>query len=544
MDKRMSMDDFDMEKRLKSAAEGMPVNETELKISPVMAERRRERRLFGRFKNNAGFRSAVIALLIAVGGTSTVMAASPQIRSAIAKFFTSGITEVVPTEELNIGQKADADAQTDGDTNVLSGEETVFFADGIKLIHDVTLDEHFSVDYIGSDSFEEIITLSSGKELLCKYINGEFESSRKYFDLSLEDTPDKPLQEVEVQTLEFRGSVSLQNLKGIYSADGDYDNFAPDEIEVAFEYEKYEDDLLVNSFDASLDTDDAEHDYDMYINTIDGQADVVEAVLMIDAQMTNYQYPFIINLNTGEVSDLLSKVDLSGYACVTELYISDDLKTATARAGDSFEKLVNISIDIETGEIKEEPDAYEAIPEECEYGFYVDEDTLFYVVEAEGTEYGESETGYLYNVNSGEKTTVFDGASNKLYSEGECFWESLGGGYIALYEDNALQIIRLSDGGERVYLTEITYDDPQSVQMLLNTDGSLLSIEVYENGSTGAKRMYMLDTESFEVWYFDRDVEEGIEEVASFWRGKNCFVTEAEDSESGMYYNYIYLYNP
>ena len=163
----------EIEEKLCKTAALMPEPTKPVPVSPVM-ERRREA---GKADSPCGlrvsiwfmsaWRIAVIILLLFVAGSTTILAASPKLRNAIARFFSSGITEKIPIDDLEPGKSAPATDSPDlkeEASGELSGKPVRQTAGSLSLVQDVTLDSHFTASYVSSPDYLALEKTSSGKQ--------------------------------------------------------------------------------------------------------------------------------------------------------------------------------------------------------------------------------------------------------------------------------------------------------------------------------------------------------------------------------------------
>lgn len=534
----------DMEEKLQQAAQLLPEPSRPLLLSPVMEERG-GRGLFWRIP---AVRTAALALLVLAMGSTTIFAAGPALTSAIAQFFSSGITEELPIEALDSEENLAVEGTTAADSasGKLSGNATRQTAGGLTLIQDVTLDAHFTASYASSTDYLTIEETPSGTPL--------FQTTAADGKMIYYSVTNGRLKEIDLETQTLEAAIQPGALPGIMTYGGStegYRSLVLPRMEFDVAWRQYGEDILIDDGGAGGRFDigstygvDLGNDYDgqFFFRAFPGRTDRIQVSLLLDAQQTGYQYPFLLDLKTGEVSDPLAIADLSGWDCITELSIQPDLLTAKAMAGSSHEDLRKITIDLKTGEIHAE-EAYTGKPpaENCVVWFSVDSHTLFYVA---GTE--ESGNGYLYDAKTGEFTVLFtDAASASWMGDAGLAmrrWESIGYGYLVYYADGKVSLINLKDGGKSTVLEGIPVSG--NVDFFMNYEASVLSISAHEAESFGTSRLCLLDLKTMDAWYFDRKLPEGVEEWSNYWNGEYGFVIEARNEESGMNYIYLYQYRP
>lgn len=547
--------DKDIEEKLRQAAGLMPEPTKSLTLSPVMEKRRqagRNRRFYNlrtHLWRTPAWRIAVIALIIFAVSSTTALTASSKLRTAIARFFSSGITEIIPIDALESEESAtvtDSSKSTSDASRELSGNITQQTAGRLKLVQDVTLDSHFTASYVSSPDYLTLEQTPSGIPL---FWTQTADDKTSYYSIT-----DGNLEEIVLKKHTLTTAVQLGRLPGIMPYKGNtkkYRKLTLPTMKFTVNWQQYGSDVLIDHTEPQRHFDisstygvDLKNDYDgqFVFQALAGQEDIIQVLFCLDVQQTVYQYPFLLNLTTGEVSDPLASVDLSDWACVTELSIRPDLTTATAMAGRSHEDLQEITINLNTGTVTEETVSGTKLPtDDCVTWFSVGNDTLFYVT---GTE--ESGDGYLYNTQNGESTVLFtDTAESYLWSgvnSATRYWESIGYGYLVYYADDSVSLINLQDGGTMTVLEGVPMC--QNIDFFVNEEATVLSISTLGEDSFDTARLCLMDLKTMEAWYFDRSLPEGVEEQSHYWNGEYGYVIDAQNTETGTNYIYIYQYTP
>lgn len=546
----------DIEEKLRKTAALMPKPTKPVPVSPVMEKRRQAGKtdfphgLRTGIWHMPAWRIAVIALLVFIVSSTTILAASPKLRTAIARFFSSGVTETIPIDDLNPKKSAPATASPDSREDAsgqLSGKTIRQTVGGLSLIQDVTLDSHFTASYVSSSDYLALEKTSSGMPLISA-CNAKGKTS--YYSMAGGN-----LKEIHLKAHTKTASVHLGRLPGVMAYHGGkgkkYRKLALPTMKFDLSWRQNGSDILIDHGDSENRFDigstygiHLKDDYDgqFLFQELRGRDDIVEVLFCLDGQETGYQYPFLLNLTTGKVSDPLASVDLSDWACITELSIHDDMATATAMAGSSHEDLREITIDLNTGAITAEIDPDSKTPSgKCVVKFPVGKDVLFYVV---GTE--ERGDGYLYNTKTGDAKILFkDAADYSLWGSNQSFtsyWSSIGHGYLVYYADHKVSLINLKDGGKMTVLEDIPMK--QDIDFFINNEGTVLSIVTPEDNSFDATRLCLMDLKTMEAWYFDRNLPREVEEGSRYWNGEYGFVIDAQNTETGTNYIYLYQYTP
>ena len=538
----------DIEKKLRQAAELMPEPEKPLPLSPVMEKKNQAQRkhsfhgFWTYLLHTPAWRIAVMVLLIFTVGSTTIFAASPRLRNAIARFFSSGITETIPISDLKSEESVSAtdfSQPTSSASGKLSGNITQQTVGNLTLLQDITLDSHFTASYASSSSYLTLAEAPSGTPL---FLTQTADGKTAYYHVT-----DSNLEEIVLKAHTLDAEVQLGTLPGIMTYGGNtkkYHNLMLPAMEFTVNWKQYGSDVLIDQTETGHRFDiSGTYDGQFAYQALAGKEDIIEVCFFLDAQQTGYQYPFLLNLKTGEVSDPLALVDLSDWLCITELSIHDDLTTATAMAGNSYEDLQEITIDLNTGTVTAKNASVAKPPtDNCVTWFSVGNDTLFYVT---GTE--ESGNGYLYNTKTGESTVVFTDTANYSWWDSSHpsarYWKSIGYGYLVYYANDKVCLINLQDHGTMTELEGIPMN--QNIDFFINNEGTVLSISTPAGkDSFDTARLCLMDLKTMEAWYFDRNLPEGVEENSHYWNGEYGYVIEARDTENETNYIYIYQYTP
>lgn len=509
-----------IEEKLRQTADFMPEPTRGLLISDVMEERQKDRENTAPYKqwHMPDWRTAVIVLFILAAGSTTALAASPKLRDAIARFFSFGTVEEIPVDEL----EKDMTEQAKG---------------SLTFIQDVTLDPHFSAAYASSSDFLSLVTTSSGMPLFCTQ-SEKGETVYYSFEGGI-------LKELALDTRRLTVLVQPDKLPGIMSYGGeaaDYSNLALPPVELTISWKQYGSEILIDDMESTERFGIGDmHDGQCYFKTLRGQSEIVEVCFILDGQHTAYEYPFLLNLTTGEVSDPLSDIDFSAWPCITELSIDGDLHTATAMAGSSYNDLQKITIDLTTGKITASPKFSGKVPaDNYIFSFPVGSSKLFYTT---GTE--ESSSGYIYDAETEKSKLLFtDTAAYSMWGgvSASRYWEDIGYGYIIYFENDSVSLINLNEGGLKTKLEGIPVSP--DVSFFMNDEGTILSISVREEGSFNTAKLCLLNLKTMKAWYFERNLPSETEEWMNYWNSEYEYVIEAQNEETKTNYIYLYQYTP
>lgn len=513
----------DTEQTLKQATEGLP---TPKKDVPVLQTEKKWG--YTHWSHWVGRAVAVVCICVLLGG-STVVAANPNLRRAAIEFFTGGTNEHVPYDKLEKSDEID----------------TLTTVGSVTLLQNQVLDEHFTASYLSSPNYLDTMLTPSGKKL---FYTMDRTGKKAYYQIV-----DGGLEQFKPKIHSRSGSIVLEKLPGIMNTNGDLHAQSLRDITVSFtlKWQQCNKDILVINDDLQrFMMDDAsarmadggqvqgDHEGSLYAQGLNGDTEWVEVILLVDAQTSQYQYPFLFNIHTGAVKDPIAKVDLSAYDCLTDMRISDDGKTASAKAGKNHEALNQITIDLADGGITEEKRP-EAPVEDCFTSWATGEHTVFYAV---GTE--ECMDGFLYDNEKGTTKTLFQGAAwGYSWEDGfaDTYVESIGGNYAALYQEpeDKVYLLDLKDGSKQLLKGIPCSHD---LGFFWNMQYSMLSITLYTDIGTSRLAFFIPGTE--QAWYFDRTLCKGIEEESSSWYGEDGYVIQAATEKGDMHYLYLYEYTP
>lgn len=531
-----------IERKLLKAAKRLPSPIDSVPISPLMKKLHDEQSSGlcpASRRHIPAWQASLLVLAVLFLGSATALAASPELRAAVVRFFSFGTVETTPADLLNVLETEDS-----GTDESQAAPPAVQTVGSLTLTETIALDEHFSATYLSSPDFLDIVKTPSGALLFSTTATG----GKPYYYSYKEGN----LTELVLETHTLSASVNLGVLPGVMNDYGDttpYQNLQLPEMTFDLVWRQYGDDILIDHNAANSKYDrfdigstygaDLDYSYDgaFSYSAFPARSDVIQVIFHLDSQQTSYAYPFLLDLATGQVSDPLAKVDLSAYDCITELFFSDDLSEVTAKAGSGHEHLRDITIRLADGTITESPAPLPPIADSPIW-FATSDTTVFYTV-------GSLEAGMdgcLYNTEAQTNTTLF---TNALYNHnawaegyGERFFDFLGGGYCAYYEGNAVYLMNLKDGS-RTLLEGLSLSD--DVSFFFNPDYSLLNFSIWENRQS--IRLGFIDPAKGEAWYFDREMK-NIYENTSGWHGNSGYYISAQNEISRMHYLYLYEYTP
>lgn len=551
----------DIESILSRTASRLPGPRKAAPISPCMAGYRMQYPVRRRLRLHAPvWRTALIVFFLLCAGATTALAASPALREAVIRFFTHGTVEAPPIEQLSPApsqgeesssltpasdtdpDKAGSQTQDNSQEPSASPETDSFLsqtAGSLTIVRPAALDSSFTAFYASSNDYLDLLQTPDGSFLLVTYPAG---GDPVYYSLE-----NGLLREIRLSSHSRTASVDLGMLPGVMSHDGDTLPWQVTLPTLSFTvvWQQYGDEILIGysdseeRFDIGSTFGGLEGDYDgrFYFQAVPGHRNLVQVFFNFDGQLTEYHYPFLFNVATGEVSDPLAQVNLSAWPCITDLSISSDLCHATAMAGENHDSLVPIDIDLQTGAVAAPP-VYEPPTEDCFVWFATGEHTLFY-----GMGDSFSLDGYLYDALTQTSTLLFSGAYRRSLADGSPdspAYDFIGGGYAVFYNAGSVFLLRLSDGS----FTRLEgVSDSENILFSLNDDHSLLNLSVLdENGNS--TRLGFVVLETGEATFFDRNPPQGIREYASFWYSPRGFVMQVCDEETERNYLYLYEYTP
>ena len=554
---------LDIERKLIDAATQLPGPTGSVPVSSHMKKQYAEnsRRRPSHLRHIPAWQAALLVIALFFLGSATALAASPELRAAVVRFFSFGTVEVPPADLQDPLETMGTDRFQGTGTADISGDTTddsskgadqnqeipaVQSAGSLTLTRTVTLDAHFAAIYASSPDFLELINTPSGSLLFSTRTEGS--DAPTYYGLV-----DGILTELTLEPQTLSASVSLSNLTGIMTYEGDtasYRNLPLPEMTFSVVWQQYGDDILINYYATESEHRfdigstygvDLGNDYDgsFSYRAFPGYSDIIQVNFYLDSQRTEYSYPFLLNLATGQISDPLAQVDLSAYACVTDLTFTEDLAQVTAMAGRDHDHLQEITIDLADGTITESTTPQPPV-DNCLFWFATGENTVFYTIGS----YEEGMDGFLYDARSQTSATLFTDALYNYHawqgSHGKRFFNTIGGGYCIYYEDDTVYLMSLKDGSKTL-LEGVPM--ATNVHFFFNSEHSLLEFNLRSEEGQNI-RLGFIDPVKGEAWYFDREPAETIIETSAHWFSKYGYCITAADESTGTRYLYLYEYTP
>ena len=554
---------LDIERKLIDAATQLPGPTGSVPVSSHMKRQHVEnsRRHTSHLRYMPAWQAALLVIALFFLGSATALAASPELRAAVVRFFSFGTVEVPPADLQNPLETMGADQFQGTGTADISGSATddsskgadqnqeipaVQSAGSLTLTRTVTLDAHFVATYASSPDFLELVNTPSGSLLFSTQTEGS--DAPTYYGLA-----DGVLTEFALEPKTLTASVNISNLTGIMTHEGDtasYQNLPLPEMSFSVVWQQYGDDILISHYATESEYRfdigstygvDLGSDYDgsFSYRAFPGYSDIIQVSFYLDSQRTDYSYPFLLNLVTGQVSDPLAQIDLSAYACVTDLAFTEDLAQVTAMAGQDHDHLQEITIDLADGTITESTTPRPPV-DNCLFWFATGENTVFYTIGS----YEEGMDGFLYDARSQTSATLFTDALYNYHawqgSHGKRFFNTIGGGYCIYYEDDTVYLMSLKDGSKTL-LEGVPM--ATNVHFFFNSEHSLLEFNLRSEEGQNI-RLGFIDPVKGEAWYFDREPAETIHETSGHWFSKYGYCITAADESTGTRYLYLYEYTP
>lgn len=478
---------------------------------------------------------AVLAgVLLLFGGGGTAYAAIPEFRQAVIAFFTEGTVEDIPAVEKKL---TDENTQPE-ETNDEAGEKVT--VGGITLINQKSLDTHITANYFSSDDYLDIVTTASGRTLVYEISeNGD----RTYYAYE-----NHSLKQVDASVENTKGTVKLGKLPGVM-ADGhdEYGDILLPEMSFEIQWMRIGQDIEVcngsrdfdigSTFGGTLNGKPIDGEYDgcFYARGLSGSSEWIQVFFEFDGQRTNYAYPFLFQVQTGEVRDPIADIDLSMYSCIMDLCIDGDMQGASAQAGSNPDDLHEIRIDFQKGTVIDLQSL--ACPVEHPfYGFATGEHTYFYALGQQS-----SVDGYIYDNTTKATQQIFaDCAWGYTWSKGfsDQYVALIGGNYAAYYREaeNEVYLLNLVTG-EKKLLEQIPAS--HDVSYFWNAQKSLLSITYEADG--GDMMLAFFDPAQDTAYYFTRKTDENVQEYATMWNGERRYVIYAKSPDDKT--NYLFVYD-
>lgn len=364
-----------IERELLKAAAQLPVPTGSVPVSPQMKKIHvsRSHNRLARLRYVPVWQMVLLVFIVLFLGSATALAANPDLRAAVVRFFSLGTVETPPVD-LNEtietespgadgsqgttpsdGYSSNPSLDTEGNREI----PAVQTAGSLTLTRSVTLDEHFTAIYASSPDFLDLVKTPSGTLL---FSTSTAEDAPLYYTLE-----DGILTEVSLEPQTLSANVKLNILPGVMTYEGNtapYKDLQLPEMTFSLVWQQYDKDILINHYATESEYRfdigstwgvNLGDDYDgsFSYRALPNNSDIVEVFFDLDSQRTEYSYPFLLNLSTGQVTDPLSTIDLSAYACIIDLEFTDDLTQVTAMAGRDHDHLQEITINLADGTITE-----------------------------------------------------------------------------------------------------------------------------------------------------------------------------------------------
>ena len=416
-----------------------------------------------------GTLAAVLAL---VSLTGIAMAASPEIRQAVLRFFHIDEVERVPSGATPLGGEALTGTEI-GDRVTAWYIDMDF--DGVYFPEKVRLNDDGSVD-----AFIDWV------------IDGDTLSAYEY-------APEKVSFSVTWRGAEYSGDVYYCVHDGELMTYCDGYDFATD------------------------------HSY--YVNIIPDRTDAVLLYVSRGSQADYEQYPFLLQLETGEVEDFLAGTGVDGLELANNYSFSPGNRQLFVTCGDVLLGTRQCwYFDFDSGALI---DAKNLAGEEINTGWFAPDGTLLLY---KGDGENNTVIYWAYDTGTGKTTLTLDRARVIRDIEEDSSGGAIIAGNYAVYVDSErhAEVIDLTTG-ERRPVEGFAFNDGDS--FMANSAGTKLVYYNYEDGWTS---LGVLDLISGGFVSFDREPAEGVSEDILSWYDDECIQIGGTAADGGAVF---YLYD-
>lgn len=389
------------------------------------------------------------AVLVLASLTGIAMAASPEIRRAVLSFFHIAEVERVPSDAAELGSEPLTGTEI-GDRVTAWYIDMDF--DGVYFPEKVRLNDDGSVD-----AFIDWV------------IDGDTLSAYEY-------APEKVSFSVTWRGAEYSGDVYYCVHDGELMTYCDGYDFATD------------------------------HSY--YVNIIPGRTDAVLLYVSRGSQADYEQYPFLLQLETGEVEDFLAGTGVDGLELANNYSFSPGNRQLFVTCGDVLLGTRQCwYYDFDSGSLI---DAKNLAGEEINTGWFASDGTLLLY---KGDGENNTVTYWAYDTVTGKTTLTLDRARVIRDIEEDSSGGAIIAGNYAVYVDSErhAEVIDLTTG-ERRPVEGFAFNDGDS--FMANSAGTKLVYYNYEDGWTS---LGVLNLISGGFVSFDREAAEGVSEDILSW---------------------------
>lgn len=375
-------------------------------------------------------------------------------------------------------------------------EDRAPLADGLAFVFEKNLEEAVEIEHIRIQG-----NFDYGRGLI--YLYGETEKDTAFYTA----------RDGQLEKLETRITELTHTWEGR-------------EYSVEFSWCEWEEDIYVHSAGKT-----PAQDSFWYVTPISGRTDAV-ILTLADGRQENYsEYPFLVNLDTQEVTDILYGCGIEQSSGIQNVLFSPNLSGALITCG---EQSMVYYLDIESKTLLKLP---ELVGTSVSAAWFLDEETVCcYSVDGEGIC-----SCYRISLSANQAIEVFSGLS--IYSgtsePGFLFTGTRYGLYID--SDCAVQIYDLKTGTHAI--AEGLLCSRESIAVTMNAEGTKMLIAVLDSTSTSLNicQLGVLDMEKRTVTFLDREGYEIRDETAIGWFDNDRIFILAANS-SGEKYLYLYAF--
>ena len=308
--------------------------------------------------------------------------------------------------------------------------------------------------------------------------------------------------------------------------------YAPEKVSFSVKWRgaEYSGDVYYCTHDGEVDIYDS-RDVPWYAATIPGRTDAVLLYVSRGSQADYEQYPFLLQLETGEVEDFLAGTGVDGLELANNYSFSPGGRQLFVTCGDVLLGTRQCwYFDFDSGALI---DAKNLAGEEVNTGWFAPDGTLLLY---KGDGENNTVTYWAYDTGTGKTTLTLDRARVIRDIEGDSTDGAIIAGNYAVYVDSErhAEVIDLTTG-ERRPVEGFAFNDGDS--FMANSAGTKLVYYNYEDGWTS---LGVLNLISGGFVTFDREAAEGVSEDILSWYDDECIQIGGTAADGGAVF---YLYD-
>jgi hypothetical protein len=253
-------------------------------------------------------------------------------------------------------------------------------------------------------------------------------------------------------------------------------------------------------------------------------------VILSHGSQSNYtEYKMLLNVSTLEITDFLSKCNLSSIDSIREIDMSDDLSNAIIISGNS-ENDKYYFCDIAKGQITEMKSYVNSELTTCRF---IDNDTIFYT-KNNGTAFD----GFRFDIKTKKTVQVLENSQDYSAETGGIVF---CGTYALCVNTNGKAAVLNLKTGKKITISDFVYT--KDTDVIVNQDDTRIMFMQFDSTANrlGIKSLGVLNMKSEKLTMLSREGYENRYEVNLSWFDNNRVAIWARAAEYGND-NYLYLY--